>query len=51
MMIERNRRQKVEEIKKKIQDSNGRVRCGGTKQIKRATRSNLKRQEKDKYKK
>jgi hypothetical protein len=34
MMIERNRRQKVEEIKK-IQESNGRVRCGGMKKIKR----------------
>jgi hypothetical protein len=45
MMIERNRRQKVEEIKK-IQESNGRVRCGGMKQITRATWSNLKRQEK-----
>jgi len=50
MMIERNRRQKVEEIKK-IQYRNGRVRWGGTKQIKRATQSNLKRQEKDRYKK
>jgi hypothetical protein len=33
MMIERNRRQKLEEIKK-IQKSNSGERCRGTKQIK-----------------
>jgi hypothetical protein len=33
MKIERNRRQKLEEIKK-IQKSNGRERCRGLKQIK-----------------